>query len=171
MQLSKAELVLGPRHRGVHLHHMSRVFRRSASIRFATNALNVMRGARRSRKPLLPLFLALLLALTTADTGSGGVPLALEAPVEGTAGVRKLRFGEKVALDELGPVLVNSDCTLRRISNWDSKLPHEKQATQARVAQRNAVRLERCRQLEAEGLLPEEGGEVVDDRDERPDEL
>jgi hypothetical protein len=91
--------------------------------------------------------------------------------VEGTAGVRKLRFGEKVALDELGPVLVNSDCTLRRISNWDSKLPHEKQATQARVAQRNAVRLERCRKLEAEGVLPEEGGEVVEDIDERPDEL
>ena len=59
-----------------------------------------------------------------------------------------------VALDELGPVVVNADCTVRRITNWDAKLPHEKVDTQRVVAARNAGRLEKCRALEAAGLLP-----------------
>lgn len=53
-------------------------------------------------------------------------------------------------------MVVNADCTLRRITNWAAKLPHEKADTQRVVAARNAGRLERCRELEAAGLLPVE---------------
>lgn len=112
-------------------------------------------------------FLLQLLRVSVADVdasvgGESPPPLALDAS-DGAPGVRRLRFGEKVALDELGPVLVNTDCSLRRIANWHEKLPHEKEATQRRVAKRNAARLEVCRKLEAEGRLPEHAGEYVDD--------
>ena len=59
-----------------------------------------------------------------------------------------------MALDELGPVVVNQDCTLRRITNWAAQLPHEREATQRVVAARNAARLAACRDLHDAGLLP-----------------
>ena len=79
---------------------------------------------------------------------------ALTAP----AARRGCRFGEKVALTELGPIIVNTDCSMRRIDNWAEMTERERQATQARVSKRNAARLERCRALEAAGELGGGGG-------------
>jgi hypothetical protein len=55
-------------------------------------------------------------------------------------------------------MVVTADCTLRRITNWAEKLPHERSDTQRRVAARNAQRLAGCRDLEAQGLLPDGHG-------------
>jgi hypothetical protein len=77
-------------------------------------------------------------------------PLALAAAQAGELHVRTLKLGERVALDSIGPVVVNADCTLRRIENWGDKLDHEQATIQRVVAARNAGRLERCRELEAE---------------------
>lgn len=87
--------------------------------------------------------------------------LALEQVGSSTPGVQ-LAPGERYAFTELGPVVVNSDCSVRRISNWKEMLPHEKDATQRRVAARNTERLELCRRLKAEGKLgdSEETGEL-----------
>lgn len=104
--------------------------------------------------------LLLLLALAKCDIlhkSAAEEPLALDAAKPGEEGVRRLRLGEKVALDELGPVIVNSDCTLRRIENWAQKLPHEQADIQRGIAARNAVRLARCRELEAAGELEGHG--------------
>ena len=58
---------------------------------------------------------------------------------------RQLRFGEKVALDDLGPIIVNEDCTMRRIENWREMTERERRGTQKRIAERNALRLGNCR--------------------------
>jgi hypothetical protein len=88
-----------------------------------------------------------VLSLAPGDSGGGvdGAP---------PPGVRRLRLGERVALDELGPVVVQPDCTLRRIDNWGALTPHERAAAQRRLGARNAARLGACRQLEAQGRLP-----------------
>ena len=87
--------------------------------------------------------------------------LALEHAGSTTPGVQ-LAPGERYAFTELGPVVVTSDCSVRRISNWREMLPHEKDATQRRVAARNTERLQLCRRLKAEGKLgdSEETGEL-----------
>ena len=59
--------------------------------------------------------------------------------------VRQIRFGEKVALDDLGPIIVNEDCTMRRIENWREMTERERRGTQKRIAERNALRLGNCR--------------------------
>jgi len=100
---------------------------------------------------------ALLLLLLALVKSGVAEPLALDAAKPGEEGVRRLRLGEKVALDELGPVIVNSDCTLRRIENWAQKLPHEQADIQRGIAARNAVRLARCRELEAAGEIEGHG--------------
>lgn len=68
------------------------------------------------RRRCVALLLVSLLAWCLPECGAGAEQevLALD---ESTGGpdVRTLRVGEKVALDELGPVVVNPDCTLRHI--------------------------------------------------------
>jgi hypothetical protein len=60
-----------------------------------------------------------------------------------------------VTLDELGPLVVHADCTVRRITNWAVKTEAERRATQVRIAARNAERLAACREADARGeLLP-----------------
>ena len=65
------------------------------------------------------------------------------------SGTRQIVFGEKVALDELGPIIVNEDCTMRRITNWETMSARERRGVSKRVVERNRERLERCRELEA----------------------
>ena len=73
-------------------------------------------------------------------------------------------FGERVALDHLGPVIVNADCSVRRITNWAGLSERERRGTSARVAARNAERLERCRAAASEGTL--EGWDEAGDEGE-----
>jgi hypothetical protein len=47
-----------------------------------------------------------------------------------------------VSLDHLGPMVVNVDGTLSRISNWDKMAEVEKTATRRIIGKRNLARLE-----------------------------
>uniref|UniRef100_A0A7S0SJQ8 Peptidylprolyl isomerase n=1 Tax=Mantoniella antarctica TaxID=81844 RepID=A0A7S0SJQ8_9CHLO len=67
--------------------------------------------------------------------------------------VRQIRFGETVKLDDIGPIIVNADCSMRRISNYDALTQREKTGAQQRIAARNAGRLRHCRELEDRGEL------------------
>ena len=82
--------------------------------------------------------------LDGSGDGGGGADFAASA-----SGTRQIVFGEKVALDELGPIIVNEDCTMRRITNWETMSARERRGVSKRVVERNRERLERCRELEA----------------------
>ena len=136
-----------------------------------------------ARAILLQSLIVSAIALATADgiatetpgvpaldgvgtSGDGdGVPGDAVRPGESGAEVRRIRFGDKVALDELGPIIVNEDCTMRRIANWETLSPRERRGVQKRVVRRNEERLERCRALEAEGKLPRARGDGDGDGD------
>lgn len=90
-----------------------------------------------------------------SDAAAG--PEAL-LPATGEGGVTRLRPGETVALDGLGPLVVQEDCTVKRITNWDKMTERERDATTRRLSARNAERLGRCRELEEAGLLTEGQG-------------
>ena len=81
-------------------------------------------------------------------SGDGGDGADFAASASGT---RQIVFGEKVALDELGPIIVNEDCTMRRIENWREMTERERRGTQKRIAERNALRLGNCRDRYAKG--------------------
>lgn len=50
--------------------------------------------------------------------------------------------GQAVTLDHLGPVVVNTDGTLARITNWTQMSEQEQAVTKRRIAKRNIQRLE-----------------------------
>jgi len=59
--------------------------------------------------------------------------------------VRLDASGGTVAMDHLGPIVVNTDGSLTRITSWDQLSDHERSVAWRRVAKRNAERLEALR--------------------------
>ncbi|CAK1358747.1 uncharacterized protein RHO25_002172 [Cercospora beticola] len=79
-----------------------------------------------------------------------GAPLGLPAPAtEDEATKLDLSSGaDTVKLDHLGPLVVNKDGTLSRISNWEGMTEQEKKATLRILGKRNQLRTDA---LKAEG--------------------
>ncbi|KAJ8690631.1 hypothetical protein PTI98_012042 [Pleurotus ostreatus] len=67
--------------------------------------------------------------------------LALPAPNDPGATTQAAVGSTAVKLDELGPMVVNSDGTLSRIANWGSMTEAEKERTLRILLARNKVRL------------------------------
>lgn len=57
--------------------------------------------------------------------------------------------GDKLNLDELGPMIVNADGTVRRIANWQGLTAREQAVAWRRIAKRNQERVE---ELKAAGV-------------------
>ncbi|KAG9960314.1 hypothetical protein KCU61_g6708, partial [Aureobasidium melanogenum] len=76
-------------------------------------------------------------------------PLGLPEP---PAGGLKLdvNSGEGVALDHLGPMVVNKDGTISRITNWDKMADIEKKNTLRILQKRNKERLDALKQANPE---------------------
>ncbi|KAJ9115160.1 hypothetical protein QFC24_007071 [Naganishia onofrii] len=102
---------------------------------------------------------------TPATTTTTTEPLALPPPPSEETKGRSLNVQEenKVALDELGPLIVNSDGTLSRIQNWQCLSDVEKERmVRLIVKRRNVQRLDKLKDQEAD-----EGKEAEVKEDER----
>lgn len=83
---------------------------------------------------------------TRQDTANGEqtkAPLALPAaPSDPTTKLDMSNGNTTVALDHLGPMVVNVDGTMSRISNWDKMAEIEKTNTLRIIGKRNKARLD-----------------------------
>lgn len=76
-------------------------------------------------------------------------PLGLPEPPAG--GIKlDVGSGEGVALDHLGPMVVNKDGTISRITNWDKMAEVEKKNTLRILQKRNKQRLDALKQASQE---------------------
>ena len=97
------------------------------------------------------------------DSEGGGAPpaaegegpstplLALPPALDGDGGsaARTLSVGgEGVALDHLGPMVVNKDGTLSQIANWGAMSEREQEVTRRRIGKRNRERLAKLKAAE-----------------------
>lgn len=78
-------------------------------------------------------------------------PLALPASSSDTTKLDMSNGNTTVSLDHLGPMVVNVDGTMSRISNWDKMAEIEKKATIRIIGKRNKARLEALKQAKGEG--------------------
>ena len=77
--------------------------------------------------------------------------LALPAPEDASTSIElDVSTGQPVTLDHLGPVVVNTDGTLSRITNWAELSEQEQAVSKRRIAKRN---IERLQQLAADGKI------------------
>ncbi|KAL4426835.1 hypothetical protein ABPG77_006621 [Micractinium sp. CCAP 211/92] len=83
-----------------------------------------------------------------------GQPLTL--PESASAPARELRLGEKLALDELGPLIVTSSGSLRRIANWADLSEAEREVALRRLSGRNRERLATLEEQQAAAAAVEQ---------------
>jgi hypothetical protein len=84
-----------------------------------------------------------------SDSTTPKKPLALpEAPHNSATQLDMSNGDASVRLDHLGPMVVNMDGTLSRISNWDKMADIEKENTLRIIGKRNQARLESLRAKE-----------------------
>ncbi|KAM0698026.1 hypothetical protein Q7P36_001489 [Cladosporium allicinum] len=94
-----------------------------------------------------------------ADQQPPKAPLALPAaPSDGTTTLDMSNGSTTVSLDHLGPMVVNVDGSMSRISNWDKMAEIEKKNTLRIIGKRNKSRLEALKKARGEG--EEEAGEA-----------
>ncbi|KAF2668486.1 hypothetical protein BT63DRAFT_278408 [Microthyrium microscopicum] len=85
-----------------------------------------------------------------ASQQAADIKLSLPAPGEGPQSIDVSGDGSTVSLDHLGPVVVNQDGTLSRISNWDAMSEIEKKNTLRILGKRNLLRLKALKEKEGE---------------------
>lgn len=79
---------------------------------------------------------------------ASAAPLGLPAPSD--APTTASEANNVIKLDHLGPMVVNSDGTISRISNWDNLSDIEKERSLRLLAKRNKARIEVLKEGEAE---------------------
>ena len=93
---------------------------------------------RRRVPPRATLFYDVELLAVSDDVPSATDPLALPA----SDGAQSVTVGgEAVAMEELGPIVINTDGTTARITNWPEMTPAEQEKTRRVIVARNAKRL------------------------------
>jgi len=73
--------------------------------------------------------------MAAADSGQSALAIEDGAPAVGDSSI-----GDPIKLDALGPIVLNSDGTMSRISNWGTLSAAEQERTMRLVARRNAQR-------------------------------
>ena len=72
-------------------------------------------------------------------------------PPSSSSGVQQIKIGgEAFKMDHLGPIIINSDGTTRRIANWETLSKHEQETTWRLISARNKKRLEELKKQQAE---------------------
>ena len=71
------------------------------------------------------------------------VPLLLPSSDENNENITSINLGETISFAELGPIILNSDGTTRRIDNWTTMTEQEQETAWRMIKKRNAERRER----------------------------
>eukprot|EP00538_Stauroneis_constricta_P014277 CAMPEP_0119568470 /NCGR_PEP_ID=MMETSP1352-20130426/38962_1 /TAXON_ID=265584 /ORGANISM="Stauroneis constricta, Strain CCMP1120" /LENGTH=124 /DNA_ID=CAMNT_0007617873 /DNA_START=73 /DNA_END=447 /DNA_ORIENTATION=+ len=92
------------------------------------------------------------------NPGDSDIPLLPSSDPDPS--IPTIKLGETIRFEELGPIILNTDGTTRRIGNWDTLSEHEKKVTWRRISKRNEERRQvLLRQQQQELEAAEEEGE------------
>jgi hypothetical protein len=86
----------------------------------------------------------------TNESNEKEIPLLPLPKAEKEGETRQLPLGGTVKMDYLGPMIINTDGTVRRIANWQTMTPAEQANTVRLITARNKRRLEALKQQAAE---------------------
>ena len=90
--------------------------------------------------------------------------LLLPPPIDEDPSEKTMKLGEKISMEHLGPIIINTDGSLRRIDNWDKLSKEEQDRSFRLIAARNKKRIEILKQKEQQEY--EEQGKIVELKDQ-----
>ena len=76
----------------------------------------------------------------SGETCTGGMELPQLPAPDPDADIPTIKLGETIKFDEMGPIIINTDGTTRRIDNWNEMTDKEKEVTFRRISKRNEER-------------------------------
>ncbi len=79
--------------------------------------------------------------------------------------------GNSIKLDDMGPIIINTDGTTRKISNWNILSSHEKEATLRRISKRNKERLLKLKEQNNDTNNTNNTNDTKDDEEEVKKEM
>jgi len=108
--------------------------------------------------------LSLLMATSpsTAFSSSESQPPSQKEPLQlppcdpNNDNIPSLQFGQSLKLEHLGPIIINTDGTMRRIDNWETLTESEREVSWRRIKKRNAERREILEAKEREMIEQQE---------------
>ena len=65
---------------------------------------------------------------------------------------RQINLGEKISLEELGPIIIKADGTTRRITNWSTLNKSEQEQSWRLISARNLKRLKALQKKQSEEI-------------------
>jgi hypothetical protein len=74
------------------------------------------------------------------ESESSSGPLLLPPSNGKDENITSIQLGETISFDQLGPIILNTDGTTRRIDNWNEMTQQEQETTWRRIKKRNAER-------------------------------
>ena len=79
-------------------------------------------------------------AVVGENGGAEELPRLPPVDPNSTEKIPTLKFGETLRLEDMGPIIINTDGTTRRIDNWKEMTKHEQEVTWRRIKKRNEER-------------------------------
>merc|ERR1712146_290921 len=102
-----------------------------------------------------------------SEKGKEDTPILALPEAEDKDKVQTLEVGGAgIKLDDLGPVIVNKDGTMRRIANWANLSPQEQAATLRRIGKRNQERVKELQEQQEKEKSKKGQGYTYLNRDE-----
>jgi hypothetical protein len=98
-------------------------------------------------------------AFATSSSNANDVPRL--PPPDPNSNLPRIRLGETISFEEMGPIILNTDGTTRRIENWDTLTKQEQEVTWRRISQRNEVRRQ---------MLLKQKGELLKQQEEKTED-
>lgn len=130
----------------------------SLLMRFITlYSASILPQARRAFAPIAPTFSTFPPTMSSstsnrdAENAVDGQPLGLPPPPSEEEAAMKLDMSsgsDTIKLDHLGPLVVNKDGSLSRISNWEQMTAQEKKSTLKILGKRNQLRTDALKESE-----------------------
>lgn len=130
----------------------------SLLMRFITlYSASILPQARRAFAPIASTFSTLPPTMSSstsnrdAENAVDGQPLGLPPPPSEEEAAMKLDMSsgsDTIKLDHLGPLVVNKDGSLSRISNWEQMTAQEKKSTLKILGKRNQLRTDALKESE-----------------------
>jgi hypothetical protein len=73
-------------------------------------------------------------------------------PADPESNLRTIQLGETITFEQFGPIILNTDGSIRRIANWDNLSEHEKEVSWRRISKRNEERRQLLLKQQEEAL-------------------
>jgi hypothetical protein len=93
-------------------------------------------------------------------SNSSPTTATLALPAQSSALETDVPVNSSISLDHLGPIVVQADGSMMRISDWASKTDHEKEMIQRVIAKRNKQRMDAL--LEAQSNSIQQSHPIAD---------